>query len=262
MDRFVAAGRRANSDVVSALDCSPLTDSEFRALRDFIFEKSGITLGDSKRQLVASRLARRLRALGLGSYGAYYQRVSRNDPSGDELRELFNAITTNKTEFFRENHHFEFLKSTVLPGHLARQRRTGEKRFRVWSAGCSSGEEVYSLAMTLHEVLPAWMLPAVEIVATDLDTNVLARAQAAIYDDETVAAVPASLQRRYFLRGTGENDGKVRVIDSLRAMVTFGRVNFIERPWPVSGPPRGARARRRRCPREVRQGASVPARRA
>jgi chemotaxis protein methyltransferase CheR len=224
------------SDALVAMGLTPLSDSEFRALRDLIHDKSGITLSDTKTQLVASRLARRLRARGLSSYGAYFDLVTRQDPGGDEMRELLNAITTNKTDFFREKHHFDFLRSTFLPRFFEAARSGGERRLRVWSAGCSTGEEPYTLAMTVLSAIPQGSAITLELVATDLDTQVLNRAREGIYAEESIAPVPDDLQRRWFRRGTGANAGKVRVSDALRQLITFQQLNFVERPWPVKGP--------------------------
>jgi chemotaxis protein methyltransferase CheR len=222
-------------DVVASMGLSALTDAEFVRLRDLILEHSGITLGDSKKQLVASRLARRLRLHNVTTYGEYYALVTQRDPSGEELRELINAITTNKTDFFREPHHFEFLRNTYLPQCIERAKTTGERKLRVWSAGCSTGEEPYTLAMTLKSYVPlnGWNI---ELLATDLDTQVLARAQSGIYAEETIAPVPDELRRRYFKRGKGDNAGKVRVNEELRNMITFQQLNFIQHPWEIRGP--------------------------
>ena len=223
-------------DLVTGIGFAPLSDSEFRALRDLIFEKSGITLSDSKTQLVASRLARRLRARRLASYGAYFEHVTRHDPDGSELREMLNAITTNKTDFFREKHHFDFLTKNFLPQFVAEGRRTGERRLRVWSAGCSTGEEPYTLAMVILSAFPANAQFVVDILATDLDTQVLERARGGVYSEEAVEPVSEQLQRTYFQRGTGANAGKVRASDLLRDRITFRQLNFVEQPWPVQGP--------------------------
>lgn len=223
-------------DIVAAAGLQPLSDADFRALRDLIYEKSGITLSDSKKQLVTSRLARRLRMHGLESYHDYFELVTRRDPQGEELREMLNAITTNKTDFFREKHHFDFMHSTFFPRCVERAKSTGEKRLRIWSAGCSTGEEPYTLAMTFLSAFPAGSQWSLELLATDLDTQVLARAQAGVYGEESIAPVSEELQKRYFRRGTGANAGKVRVSDALRQMITFRQLNFVEHPWWVKGP--------------------------
>ena len=235
-DLIPGPGSAGAQDVVAAAGLSALGDSEFRALRDLIYEKSGITLSDSKKQLVTSRLARRLRALGLTSYRDYYEFVTRRDPQGEELREMLNSITTNKTDFFREKHHFDFMVSTFFPQCVERARLTGERRLRIWSAGCSTGEEPYTLAMTFLDAFPNNGQWSLELLATDLDTQVLERAQAGVYSEETIAPVSSELQKRYFRRGTGANAGKVRVSDALRQLITFRQLNFVEQPWWVKGP--------------------------
>lgn len=224
-------------EVVTDAGLRALGDTEFRLFRELVFRKSGITLNDTKKQLVASRLARRLRALGLTSYRDYYEFVVGRDPDGTELREMLNAITTNKTDFYREKHHFDFMRSTFLPQCVERARRTGTTRLRIWSAGCSTGEEPYTLALTLLAHFPAppgaWTF---EILATDLDTNVLERARAGVYAEDAVAPVPPDQLQRWFRRGTGANAGKVRVTEALAGLVTFQRLNFVEQPWPLQGP--------------------------
>lgn len=225
------------ADAIADAGLRALGEPEFRLFRDLVFRKSGITLNDTKKQLVASRLARRLRALGLTGYREYYEHVVNRDPDGGELRELLNAITTNKTDFYRERHHFDFLRTTFFPQCVERARRTGQRRLRIWSAGCSTGEEPYTLAMTVLSHFPesagAWSF---EILATDLDTNVLDRARAGVYPDEVVAPVPPDQLRRFFRRGTGANEGRVRVTPALSEMITFQQLNFVEQPWPVQGP--------------------------
>jgi chemotaxis protein methyltransferase CheR len=214
---------------------TPLRDEEFDALRRLIHDRAGIVLNESKKALVASRLARRLRVLQLDTYGRYYERVTRHDPDGSEMRELLNSITTNKTDFFRESHHFDFLRTQGFAEAIERSRRGGPRRLRIWSAGCSTGEEPYTIAMVLRGAFPesGWKF---EILATDLDTDVLARAAQAEFDESVLAPVPDEWKRRFFRRGTGANTGRVRATDELRGVVEFRRLNFIERPWPVQGP--------------------------
>ncbi len=213
----------------------PIRDEEFEALRRLIYERAGIVLNDSKKALVASRLARRLRALQLENYGRYYERVVRDDPDGAEMRELLNCITTNKTDFFRESHHFDWLKTQGFAEAVARARATGSRKLRIWSAGCSTGEEPYTLGMVMLGAFPehGWKF---EILATDLDTDVLARAGRAEYDESVIAPVPDEWKRRFLRRGTGANAGRVRATDELRQLVEFRQLNFIERPWKVQGP--------------------------
>lgn len=227
---------QAAAEVVSAPGTAPLAASEFNDFSALIYRMSGITLGDSKKQLVASRLARRLRVHGMTSYRDYYVLVTQRDPSGDEMREMLNVITTNKTDFYRERHHFDFMVQRLFPECIERARVTGDKRLRIWSAGCSSGEEPYTIAMTLLGQFPSPSGWTFEIHATDLDTQVLANAERGVYSEDVVRPVPAEFQKRYFRRGTGANAGMVRATDELRRLITFGQLNFVAPSWPVEGP--------------------------
>lgn len=205
----------------------PLGDREFRRICALMRERTGIELGEAKRPLCQTRLIRRLRALGLNSYAAYVALL--DDPDSTEYVEMVNALTTNVTAFFREQHHFELLAREVLPP-LA--RRGG--RIRIWSAGCSTGEEPWSLAMVVREVLGAWAGLDIKVLATDIDTQVLAHARAGIYTDDSVEAVPLGRRRRFFARGTGANQGRWRIADELRGLITFNQLNLFE-PWPMRG---------------------------
>lgn len=203
-------------------------DDEFRAVRDLLYEVAGISLGDSKRDMVQARLNKRLRHHGLRSYRDYLDLV-RADPDGPERQEFVNALTTNKTDFFREPHHFDFLRDAVVP-----QARARGKRLRVWSAGCSTGEEPYTLAMTLAEHCPAADGWDVRVLATDIDTQVLAAAERGVYDADRVGTVPPALLHKYFLRGTGANAGKVCARRELRDRLSFRQFNLIADAWPAN----------------------------
>jgi chemotaxis protein methyltransferase CheR len=204
-----------------------LGDREFRRICALIRERAGIELGESKRLLCQTRLIRRLRVLGLSDYAEYVALL--DDPDSDEHVELVNALTTNVTSFFRENHHFELLASTILPP-LAQPGR----RIRLWSAGCSTGEEPWSLAMVVDEVLGGRRDLDVKILATDIDTQVLATARAGVYGEEQVAPVSTARRQRYLARGTGPNRGLWRIQDELRGLVRFNPLNLFE-PWPMRG---------------------------
>jgi len=207
-------------------DHRPLGDREFRRICALVRERAGIELGESKRPLCQTRLIRRLRALKLASYVDYVALL--DDPASPEHDELINALTTNVTAFFRELHHFEMLAGEVLPALNQRGRR-----IRLWSAGCSSGEEPWSLAMVVREIFDATM--DVKILATDIDTQVLAHARAGIYTDEQVAPVAGKRRQRFLARGAGANRGLWRVADELRGLVTFNQLNLFD-PWPMRGP--------------------------
>ena len=206
------------------------TDRDFVFLRDVVMEHSGITLGEQKRQLVYGRLTRRLRQLGMRSFADYCGHVERH--LEEELGELINAITTNLTSFFRENHHFEHLAAHALPDIM--KRNAGARRLRLWSSASSTGEEPYSIAMTVAETLGSSSWDA-RILATDIDSQVIAKAQTGVYADERITDIPTARQRRWFRRGTGANSSKVKVNEDLQALIAFRQLNLLK-DWPMRGP--------------------------
>ncbi len=205
-----------------------LSDRDFEQIRGLVREHTGISLSESKRELVYSRLARRLRGLRLGSFAEYIALLERGESV--ELEEFANAITTNLTSFFREAHHFEFLSGTVLP-ELA-QRNAATRRLRIWSAGCSTGEEPYTLAITLQESMELFRGWDVRILATDLDSNVLAQGQAGEYREDRFATMPAARRQRWF---TESRPGHFTAADGLKALITFRQLNLMQ-PFPFKGP--------------------------
>jgi chemotaxis protein methyltransferase CheR len=207
-----------------------LTDAEFDRLRALVREVTGIALADSKRELLYGRLARRLRKLKLTSFSEYCSLLEARD--GDELQELTNAMTTNLTSFFRENYHFEQLSAEALP-HLS-QYRAASRRLRLWSAGCSTGEEPYSMAMVVREaqtLFPGW---DVRLLATDIDSKVVETAAAGIYDAERLRGISPQRQARWF-KPRDEAARHYEVADELRSLVTFRQLNLLN-AWPVKGP--------------------------
>jgi len=208
-----------------------LGDKEFDFLRHVIGENAGIVLGPNKRQLVQGRLARRLRELGLPSYEAYCDHVRDSGP--EELVGLINALTTNVTSFFRENHHFEALASYMLPE--AMQRNQQSRRLRIWSAGCSTGEEPYCIAMALAEALPTSLRWDAKILATDIDSDVIAFAQRGVYPLDRLSAVSQERLRRAFRKGVGVNQGQALVHPDIARLVSFRTLNLMHN-WPMSGP--------------------------
>jgi len=206
------------------------TDSEFKRLREIVHLRTGIALSEAKRELVYGRLARRLRKLNLNSFADYCQLVEGAEST--ELQELTNAITTNLTSFFREGYHFEQLAKEALP--YAESKRAGTRRLRLWSAGCSTGEEPYSLAIVLREALahlPAW---DVKLLATDIDSKVVATAAEGVYAAERFKGVPSERVRNWFRQPAGR-PGFSEASEELKQLITFKQLNLLD-PWPMKGP--------------------------
>ncbi|WP_019588993.1 MULTISPECIES: protein-glutamate O-methyltransferase CheR [unclassified Thioalkalivibrio] len=205
-----------------------LSDRDFRRVARLIGERTGIMLNESKRELVYGRLSRRLRALSLNRFDVYLDRLEQGDDA--ELEEFVNALTTNLTAFFREPHHFEMLEGSVLE---EMRRANPDGPLKIWSAGCSTGEEPWSIAMTLADA--AGSTDAARILATDVDSRVVAHADAGIYDASRITGIARERQRRWLLRGKGAQDGKVRIRDDLRSMARFQKLNLFDE-WPIRGP--------------------------
>jgi chemotaxis protein methyltransferase CheR len=202
------------------------TADDFQRVSRLIYRRAGISLSPSKHEMVYSRLARRLRARGLTRFADYLALLEGD--GGDEWEAFTNALTTNLTAFFREAHHFP-----LLAQHLAtREARAGAT---IWSCAASTGEEPYSIAMALVETYGTFSPPA-SILATDLDTQVLARAREGVYPLERVEKLSTERLQRFFLRGTGARAGYVRVRPELQALVTFRQLNLLDAQWPVRGP--------------------------
>lgn len=208
-----------------------LTDRDFDDIRRLLKSRAGIDLGPNKRALVVTRLSRRLRELELVRFKDYVAVLQ--DEDHPECGEFLNALTTNVTHFFRENHHFEALERKLLREIYAKRKSTG--RVRIWSAGCSSGEEPYSIAMTLAENPPPPGNWDIRVLATDLDSNVLDFAQDAIYSEERVSNISPQRLRKWFAR-VRENGGySYQVSDALRDLISFRSLNLMG-PWPMKGP--------------------------
>jgi chemotaxis protein methyltransferase CheR len=225
---------------------------EFKTFRELIHRKTGIWLRDGKQAMLAGRLSKRLRHHGMTDFATYAAYVEKVQDGGKELAEIINCVTTNKTSFFRERHHFDFLAQTLVPGLVAGGALGRARSIRVWSAACSTGEEPYSIAISLLEALktghvsgsPA-PLPGqapsppggwqVEVVASDIDTVVLATAGQGIYDQASLEDVPQAMQTKYFLRGKGNMSGQVRVKKEVAQLVKFQRLNLMDSQWAING---------------------------
>ena len=215
-----------------ATDCETTIDEkQFRKLCDLVYQHCGINLHDGKQELVRARVARQLRAKGLSSASDYLRDVMA-DPAGDEFGSLIDALSTNLTSFFREPSHFTYLSKTLLPATMERQRKQNTNRIRGWSAACSTGEEPYTLAMTLLEAFRGKGKWDARLLATDISRNVLKTALRGEYDADRVRSVPEPMRSDYF---TPAGTGHLRVSGEARAIVTFNYLNLIGQ-WPFTGP--------------------------
>jgi len=206
----------------------PMTDSDFQQIQDIAYKLTGIKLTDHKREMVYSRLARRIRPLGLSSFKEYCKVLESRD--NNEVGNFINSITTNLTSFFRENHHFEFLHGTVIPE--LKRKHSADKRIRIWSAGCSTGEEPHSISMTLTDHATAgWDM---KVLATDLDSEVVAKAKSGCYEMSRVEGMEDEKLKRWFVKDR-KDKRFVKVKDTVRERITFKQLNLLE-PWPMKGP--------------------------
>ncbi len=202
------------------------TAADFERVRKLLHQHAGIALSPAKQDMVYSRLARRVRASGDRSFAQYLARLERRD--AQEWEPFINSLTTNLTSFFREAHHFE-----ALSRHL---KSIAEKRpIRIWCNAASTGEEPYSIAMTVVEAFNS-LTPPVSILASDLDTNVLAQGERGVYPADRVARLPPEQVSRHFLKGNGVPEGSVQAKPELRRLITFRRLNLLDAGWPVQGP--------------------------
>ena len=208
-----------------------LSDGEYKRICELVREHTGIALSESKREMIYGRLVRRLRALRLSGFAPYIAQLEKSDTA--ELEEFINAVTTNLTSFFRESHHFDHLAKEVLPA--ISRRAQGSGRLRIWSCACSTGEEPYSAAMVLREQKELLVGIDARILATDLDTQVLATASAGIYAQERLESVSQARVARYFQTLSDGVKGKVRVSPSLQELITFKQLNLMN-DWPMRGP--------------------------
>jgi chemotaxis protein methyltransferase CheR len=217
-----------------ALSLPRISAREFALFRDLIHRESGIFLSEAKKALVVGRLGRRLRALGLSSLGAYYRLLAEGDEQ--ERIRMLDCICTNETHFFREPRQFEFLERQVFPEWAARAAAGGPRRIRAWSAACSTGEEPYSLAMTLLAHLPPSSGWTLEILASDLSTRALDQARAGLWSIDKAREIPERYLKAFMLRGTGPQEGVMKAGPEIRSLLRFQRVNLNQDRYPVAGP--------------------------
>src|SRR5262245_49730479 len=198
-----------------------ITTKEFRLFQSLVHREAGIYLSDQKRALLVGRLSPRLRALSMTSFGAYYDLVSSD---GDALRQMIDSICTNETSFFREPKQFAFLEAQVIPAwRAAAERGERKKVVRAWSAGCSTGEEPYTIAMLLAGLLPDW---TIEVLASDLSRKALNAAAAGVWSIERAQQIPMHFRRMFMLRGTGAQEGKMAARPELTSLIRFAQINL------------------------------------
>jgi chemotaxis protein methyltransferase CheR len=207
------------------------SEEDFNSLRTLVRKHTGISLSDAKRELVYGRLSRRLRALGIDSFRDYRNLLTA-DPEGQEMVEFCNAITTNLTSFFRESHHFDYLREQVL---LALGTRPPGQRLRIWSAGCSTGEEPYSIAMTVRESLPQASRHDIRILATDLDSDVLSRGRTGVYAEDRIKGMSRARLSSFFREQIDGGLVRWTVTADLRELITFKQLNLMHE-LPMRGP--------------------------
>jgi chemotaxis protein methyltransferase CheR len=211
-----------------------IEDKEFNYLKDIVYEKTGISLAPHKKIMLQSRLNIRLRQNQLTSFVEYVTKL-RNDKAflNAEIPEIINRITTNKTDFFRENHHFEYLKTTTFPQLEEKAKTTGRRKIRIWSSASSTGEEPYTLAMTVMDYFigkPGW---DIKIYASDIDTNVLETAQRGTYREERMAPVKLEHRTKYFTVKQTEKEKEFTAKPVLKELLIFKKINLLEEPYPI-----------------------------
>jgi len=223
------------------------TQHEFAKIQKLIYEHAGISLSSTKQNMVYSRLARRLRAHGLSSFNEYLCLLEKGDEV--EWEAFTNSLTTNLTAFFREAHHFPILEQHVLQSKDQRkpeeqhslvpdqyaQLRKSQHKIHLWCSAASTGEEPYSMAMAMVKAFKTFT-PPVHILATDLDTNVLAKAQQGVYSIDRLEKLPNDMLKQFFLKGNGRNAGSAKIRQELRDMITFRQLNLLDEAWPIRGP--------------------------
>ena len=219
------------SDIDEKFQQQLLSERQFHRFQSLIYDVVRVALPDSKRLMLSGRLAKRLNALKMDTFEEYWAYLENPDNLLQEKQALLNVITTNKTEFYRESYHFEYLVNTVLSELRSDTRVAYGDSVEIWSAGCSSGEEPYTIAMELANAMGIHQ--NFNVLATDISTAVLHRAMQAVYDKSTVDSIPPAIKQKYLMRGKGEFEGKYRISPEIRKHVTFGRLNFADKTYGI-----------------------------
>lgn len=216
------------------VEAQALSDKEFSFICKLVYDASGIVLDERKREMLYRRLRKRTKELSLASFSEYCVLLKNN--GSVEMPSFINSITTNLTSFYREPHHFDFLAQKVIPRIVSQSRRSQDsKKLRIWSSACSTGEEAYSIAITLSETMGAELANwDARILATDLDSDVVATANSGVYASERIKDLDKAVRTRWFKYGTGENSDLVKVHPDLNSLITFKQLNLLH-TWPFSG---------------------------
>jgi chemotaxis protein methyltransferase CheR len=204
-----------------------LSAHQFDKISKLVYQISGIDLHEGKEELVKARLLKRLRHLKIYDFNQYLKYIA-NDKSGEEIGAMVDILTTNKTNFFRESEHLDFLKNEIIP-------RWGNNPVRIWSAGCSSGEEPYSIAIVLNECIPDVVHRDIKILATDISDRMMEKARQGVYDEESLKDMSPHLKLKYFHKTGGGSGHKYKVVPRLQSMISFAKLNLMEN-WPMRGP--------------------------
>ncbi|MGO8694522.1 MAG: CheR family methyltransferase [Rectinemataceae bacterium] len=230
-----AKGGIASGSTGFVPETSSLSNGDFQKLARYIEGELGIRMPDSKKVMLESRLQKRLRKFGFSSFAKYVEYVFSPEGRETELINMIDAVTTNKTDFFREADHFDFLIERIVPEAERRFGAGAVRPFSIWSAGCSTGEEPYSLAMVLEEYRLSVPRFRYRIFASDLSSHVLEKAVEAVYEEDKVETVPMSFKKRYMLRSRDRGQALVRMKPEIRARVSFMRINFMDECYAVDG---------------------------
>lgn len=215
-----------NNDITSG-SLIKMSDREFAKLSEYIYSLCGINITISKKAMLEARLSKRLKKLGIESYADYCSNLL-SGSDNEEVVNMINLVTTNKTDFFREPAHFEYMSKHAVPDLIRSKGAGTERELMVWSAGCSTGEEPYTLAIVLSEFGVSLPRFSFTVLATDISTQVLQSAKQAVYDDNNLLQIPDNLKKKYFLRGKGEFENRIRVSQELRDRVKFRQLNFMD----------------------------------
>lgn len=225
---------QSHNDLATMMPSLPtMCDSDFEKLSRFIYDYCGIKITAVKKVMIESRLTKRLKALGISNFKEYCSYLFSASGMSEELVHMIDLVTTNKTDFFREPTHFHHMTSRAVPELMKNCGAGTRRKLMVWSAGCSTGEEPYTIAMVLHELKEKYHRFDYGVLATDISTKVLEAAKLAIYDEQRVAPVPDCMKRKYLLKGKDDNTGKVRIRAELRSAVEFRKLNFMDEDFGI-----------------------------